>query len=438
MGENEMTGTQQIASMPADITSSFLGKAIPTVASSGTGALNTAASLNTTTDTTPSFWSYFMQGLQGIIAGRRRRRIGAYAAGGIMGGALGFALGTALNAAGGFAKAKVEKERQHDDFLLSTYQQHPEMASTPDAQTVSQQEIRPGRGRHVHAGRTGRATFGKDLQGPIPPLPPVVHPPRPRRGYYRSKATRCRRTSPILDADASSIINRLQAKVRQCIDEASRIIVAGAYRGQLQQRNQFNWNHSWRTKQQEGFAQQEKLLTERGEQSDKKMQEMFEQQDKRLAQSEAFQNDMQGRREQQQNHLQDLKDAKTAQDRTLKMKQIIASLGKTTADLTAKLGKGSDYSQLQREMSAESHNQYIQGLMTMTDDPDQVAALKRNLIKVGAEGAGYLGTSVGAKAGAVGAEGDDTTTTSYPEGTTAKTKDGKPVVWKDGGWHPAT
>ena len=65
-----------------------------------------------------------------------------------------------------------------------------------------------------------------------------------------------------------------------------------------------------------------------------------------------------------------MKDAKTAQDRTLKMKQIIASLGKTTADLTAKLGKGSDYSQSQREMSAESHNQYIQGLMTMTDDPD--------------------------------------------------------------------
>ena len=63
LGENDMQGSQQIANMPADITSSFLGRAIPTVAGSGQNALNTAANLNTTQTTTPGFWEMFMQGL---------------------------------------------------------------------------------------------------------------------------------------------------------------------------------------------------------------------------------------------------------------------------------------------------------------------------------------------------------------------------------------
>ena len=316
-----------------------------------------------------------------------------------MGGILGFALGTAMNAAGSFAQAKVQKERQHDDFLLQTYQAHPEYANTPDAQQFLKKKFGPDvADMFMQAGQAAQ-TFGKDLQGPQGSSAPVG-------GASPTAGGGTPQGDPMQAhiAELDSTIQRYRGLQAKYANDPSKLqIVSQALNEANQQRNQLTSESFQATKQQEAFGQQEKLLTERGEQSDKKMQEMFEQQDKRLAQSEAFQNDMQGRREQQQNHLADLKDAKTAQDRTLKMKQIIASLGKTTADLTAKLGKGSDYSQQQREMSAESHNQYIQGLMTMTDDPDQVAALKRNLINVAPATPGYLSDTPGA-VGATGAE----------------------------------
>ena len=81
LGENEMTGTQQIASMPANITDSFLGRAIPAVVGSGTSAIQEAARLNTTTNTTPSFMDFFLQSLQAGEQG------GATAASGSGGGA---------------------------------------------------------------------------------------------------------------------------------------------------------------------------------------------------------------------------------------------------------------------------------------------------------------------------------------------------------------
>lgn len=64
LGENEMSGTSQIANMPANITQDFLGRSIPTVTGAGTGALGQAASLDTTSKFTPGFWEMFMQGLQ--------------------------------------------------------------------------------------------------------------------------------------------------------------------------------------------------------------------------------------------------------------------------------------------------------------------------------------------------------------------------------------
>ena len=82
-----------------------------------------------------------MQGLSSHIAGRRSRRTGAYAEGGIMGGALGFALGTALNAAA-VCQGKAQKERQHDDFLLPTYQASSRNGSIAGRPAVSEEEIR--------------------------------------------------------------------------------------------------------------------------------------------------------------------------------------------------------------------------------------------------------------------------------------------------------
>lgn len=84
-----MQGTQQIANMPANITDSFLGKSVPVVAGTGINALNTAASLNTTTNTTPSFWDFLFRGL-GSAGSTGGAALGAYAgSGGFSGGGAG-------------------------------------------------------------------------------------------------------------------------------------------------------------------------------------------------------------------------------------------------------------------------------------------------------------------------------------------------------------
>lgn len=353
-----------------------------------------------------------------------------------MGGALGFALGTALNAAGGFAQAKVQKERQHDDFLLSAYQAHPEMASTPDAQTFLKKKFGPDvAGMFMQAGQASQQ-FGQDLQGGSSSPAGGAQAPNAGGGTIAAGAPQGDPMQAHI-AELDSSIQRyrgLQAKYAN--DPGKLQIISQALNEANQQRNQLTSEQYGAQKQQEGFAQQSKLESDRfaqqdkntaatGERQDKAIAASGERQDKaiaasnersdkaiaalgdRLAKSEAFQNDMQSRREQQQNHLQDLKDAKTAEDRSLKMKTIIASLGKTTADLTAKLGKGSDYSQAQREMSAESHNQYIDSLAMMTDDPAQAAALQKLKISVGAATPSKIPVFGSETAGAVGAGGGD-------------------------------
>lgn len=340
-----------------------------------------------------------------------------------MGGVLGMALGTALNAAGGYAQAKAQKQQQHDQLLLGTYQQHPEIASTPEAQAFLKKKYGPDvADMFMQAGQVAQ-NFSKQLAGPGNSSPSPAGSPGGGGGGVPSTTTAAASSpgDPMqshigqLDSD----IQRFRGLQAQYASDPQRLgIINQALQSAEQQRTQLVGQQFSAEKQQEGFQQQSKIESERIGQQDKTIAASGERQDKalaalgdRLAKSEAFQNDMQTRREQQQNHLQDLKDAKTAGDRSLKMKQIIASLGKTTSDLTAKLGKGSDYSQQQREMSAESHNQYIDSLASITDDPDQIAALQKLKINVGAATPGTIQKLTGGVLGSetAGAVGGDAT-----------------------------
>ncbi len=79
LGQNQETAGQQIGAIPSTITSNFLSQGVPTVVGAGTNALNTAANLDTSSYTTPSFWDYFLQGLGSTSQGAGSG-IGAYAA----------------------------------------------------------------------------------------------------------------------------------------------------------------------------------------------------------------------------------------------------------------------------------------------------------------------------------------------------------------------
>ena len=80
-----------------------------------------------------------------------------------MGAALGFLVGAASNAAGGFAQAKMQKQQQHDQLLLQTYQQHPEFADTPEAQGFLKKKFGPDVAEmFMHIG-----TATKQMQGEV-------------------------------------------------------------------------------------------------------------------------------------------------------------------------------------------------------------------------------------------------------------------------------
>jgi hypothetical protein len=67
LAQEQMAGGQQIASLPANMTEQFLSGAVPTVtgfAGTGTQAVGTAGGLSLQRTSTPSFWDYFMQGMQ--------------------------------------------------------------------------------------------------------------------------------------------------------------------------------------------------------------------------------------------------------------------------------------------------------------------------------------------------------------------------------------
>lgn len=51
-----------------------------------------------------------------------------------MGALIGYALGAGLGMAGNAAKQRQAKEQQHDELMLQTYQQHPDLATTDSAQ----------------------------------------------------------------------------------------------------------------------------------------------------------------------------------------------------------------------------------------------------------------------------------------------------------------
>jgi hypothetical protein len=70
MAQTQGSDAARTGAIPAEATQAFIGQAVPQLegqAGRAAGAIGTAGGLNTTTTgtSTPSFWDYFMQGLQG-------------------------------------------------------------------------------------------------------------------------------------------------------------------------------------------------------------------------------------------------------------------------------------------------------------------------------------------------------------------------------------
>jgi hypothetical protein len=60
-----MAGAESTAAVPTNVASEFI-KAVPGTSATGVGAAEGAAGADMTYTQTPSFWSSFLQGLQGL------------------------------------------------------------------------------------------------------------------------------------------------------------------------------------------------------------------------------------------------------------------------------------------------------------------------------------------------------------------------------------
>jgi hypothetical protein len=65
LGNQEQAGAENTASVPTNIASQFIST-VPGTSNTGVGAASGAAAANRSYTSTPSFWSSFMQGFQGL------------------------------------------------------------------------------------------------------------------------------------------------------------------------------------------------------------------------------------------------------------------------------------------------------------------------------------------------------------------------------------
>jgi len=99
-----------------------------------------------------------------------------------MAGLIGFALGNALQGAAGYAQAKAQKQQQHDALLLQTYQQHPEVAGTEEAQKFLKKKYGPEvADSFAQVGKISQQ-FGMDLSGKGSSAPAGGSAPQPAGG----------------------------------------------------------------------------------------------------------------------------------------------------------------------------------------------------------------------------------------------------------------
>lgn len=158
-----------------------------------------------------------------------------------MGAALGFMLGAGIRALGQHGEEKRQREMVHDQMLLNLYQQHPDIAAAPEAQQFLSKKY----GKDVAEGFMHIGQMAQKAQQSMPQAGAGGQPEDP--------AAQITKYEQWLQQNGS-YLNPAQLKAAQSHIQT--------LRAQMQESAQAK-------RQQAGFAQQEKLVGERGQQQEK-------------------------------------------------------------------------------------------------------------------------------------------------------------------------
>lgn len=326
-----------------------------------------------------------------------------------MGAALGFALGAGLGLAGNTAKAKVQREQQHDELMLSMYQRNPELATTQSGQEFLKKKYGKDTAEMFMTLGSHAATFRQQMMQPeqAGPAGPTQISGDPIQQHIDALNSRIQHYQGLLaraPSESPEHVPFLQSAIKELTDQRDRFMTE-----QGQQMRDI------RTEE-----RQEKHEAE----AEKRMQESFAQQDKRLAAMQEHSERLETMREDFRDHLEDLKGAKDAKARAEVFTRLQASLSKQATDLASKLNKGSDYDQQARRSEVDAFNQHIDALAQMADSPEQADALSKLKLSVAAATPGRI---FGETPGAVGGA------TAMPTATNAK---GEKIQFNGKEWVP--
>lgn len=155
-------------------------------------------------------------------------------------------------------------------------------------------------------------------------------------------------------------------------------------------------------------AESEKLQGQRETETNRRFLEAQKQSDERLASIQDHSDRMQKQEHDFREHMDTIKEARSGDQRKNAFLKTVAGLAKQQTDLASKLNKGSDYDQRARASEVQAHNENIDSLKMLTDDPTQIDALDKLKLNVGAATPSSIPIIGRETPGAVGAGGEPT------------------------------
>lgn len=326
-------------------------------------------------------------------------------------------------------QAEMEDRRHNAETMSAALQTNPALAASADFMKLYAQHTSPemaqGMGLWAQAEQMKRAASAQQMQSAMADNgAPSNAPASPQdlngliqqqqqlqaaaQQHYKNLAAQAS-SDPDFAARAKPVLDALKSEME---DHSKRL---GEYISQKYQTDRSTASNeaiaerqtkseaATASRQQQSQAETEKLQGQRESEQNTRFLTAQKESEQRQLSAQEFSERMNRQHEDFRDHLENIKDARTDTQKKAAFLKTTASLAKQQTDLASRLNKGSDYDQHAREAEVQAHNQNIDSLKMLTDDPAQADALEKLKIGVAPAKPGAVFGSLWSTPGAVGA-----------------------------------